>query len=52
MILARLTPGYRGLEIQSFDCPNCSHQLTIEVTEADPLKTANGWLSSELRPPE
>jgi transposase-like protein len=52
MMLARLTPGHAGFEIQSFECPKCNHQLTVEVGEVDPLKSADGWLNSELRPPE
>jgi len=51
MMLARLTPGRAGFGLQSFDCPKCNHELTIEVPEPDPLEAAKGWLSSELRPP-
>jgi hypothetical protein len=48
MMLARLTPGRSGFELQYFDCPKCDHELTIEVPEVDPLKKAEGWLSGEL----
>jgi transposase-like protein len=50
MMQARLTPGRSGFELQTFDCPTCNHVMTVEA--ADPLKAAEGWLSSELRPPE
>jgi hypothetical protein len=49
MALTRRTPGRDGFELRSFYCPKCEHVMTIEV--ADPIKTAQGWLSSELRPP-
>jgi hypothetical protein len=51
-MLARISPGREGFELQSFDCPKCNHELTIEAAEVDPLRAAKGWLSSELRPPE
>jgi transposase-like protein len=47
MMLARLTPGHAGFEIQSFECPKCNHQLTVEVGEVDPLKSADGWLNAK-----
>ena len=48
MMLARLTPGRDGFELQCFDCPKCNHELTVEIAELDPLKKAEGWLSGEL----
>jgi transposase-like protein len=50
MMLARLMPGREGFELQSFDCPKCNHELTIEA--ADPLRAAQGSLCGELHPPE
>ena len=50
MMLARSTRGRAGFELQSFDCPKCEHVITVEVE--DPMKAADGWLSSELRPPK
>ena len=51
MRLARITPGVPGFEVRSFECPHCEHAL-IQRVEADPIESAIGWLSSELRPPK
>jgi len=48
MMLARLTSSRDGFELQYFDCPNCHHELTMEVAAPDPLKAAEGWLDGEL----
>jgi transposase-like protein len=48
MMLARIAPGRTGFELQSFDCPKCSHELTTEVPEQDPLDKLKGWLFGEL----
>jgi hypothetical protein len=37
---------------ERFECPLCNHELTLEVPGQDPLRAAEGWLASELRPPE
>ena len=52
MMLARIMPIRIGVELQTFECPKCDHELTAEVPEEDPMKKAAGWLSSELWPPE
>jgi hypothetical protein len=52
MMLARLSPGREGFELQSFDGPKCNHELALEVAEGDPLTTAEGWLSSGPRAPD
>jgi hypothetical protein len=48
MMVARITPGQTGFELQSFDCPKCNHELTTEVPEQDPLDKLKGWLFGEL----
>jgi transposase-like protein len=48
MMVARITPGRTGFELQSFDCPKCNHELTTEVPEEDPLEKLKGWLFGEL----
>jgi ribosomal protein L37AE/L43A len=50
MSLARITPGVPGFEIRSFECPHCEHAIVKRVA-ADPLLSATGWLSGELKPP-
>jgi len=51
MRLARITPGVPGFEVRSFECPHCEHAL-IQRVGADPIESAKGWLSSELKPPK
>jgi hypothetical protein len=52
MMLARIRPSGGGIELRSFECPNCKAELTLEEPGQDSLKAAEGWLTSELRPPE
>jgi hypothetical protein len=53
MMLARITPGRSGFDIQTFECPVCDlvHQLVVQLT--DPMKSLEiaRWLRSELRAP-
>jgi hypothetical protein len=51
MRLASITPGVPGFEIRSFECPHCEHTIVQRVA-ADPLLSAKGWLSDELKPPK
>ena len=51
MMLTRIMPVRTGVELQTFECPKCVHELTAEVPDEDPLRKAAGWLSSELWPP-
>jgi hypothetical protein len=51
MRLARITPGVPGFEIRSFECPLCEHAIVQRVA-ADPMVSAKGWLSGELKPPK
>ena len=49
--LARITPGGPGFEIRSFECPHCEHAIVQRVA-ADPMVSAKGWLSGELKAPK
>jgi hypothetical protein len=49
MMLARISLGGEGREARLFECPKCDHIETAIVE--DPLKSAVGWLGSELKPP-
>ena len=49
MMLARISPAGKGREERLFECPECDHAETAIVE--DPLKSALGWLASELKPP-
>jgi ribosomal protein L37AE/L43A len=51
MRLARIAPGVAGFEIRSFECPHCEHDIVQRVA-TDPLVSAEGWLSGELKPPK
>jgi hypothetical protein len=49
MMLARILPAGAGREERLFECAKCDHAETAIVE--DPLKSAVGWLGSELKPP-
>ena len=49
MMLARISPAGAGREERLFECPKCDH-TEMAIVE-DPLKSAVGWLGSELKPP-
>jgi hypothetical protein len=49
MMLARISPAGQGREQRLFECPKCDRAETAIVE--DPLKSAAGWLASELKPP-
>jgi hypothetical protein len=51
MALARIPPGERGFEEQTFECATCERTEKVSVA-VDPMKSdAVGWLAGELRPP-
>jgi RNase P subunit RPR2 len=49
MMLARISLAGQGREERLFECPKCDH--TERAIAEDPLKSAVGWLGSELKPP-
>ena len=49
MMLARISLAGQGREARLFECPKCDHTETAIME--DPLKSAVGWLGSELKPP-
>jgi hypothetical protein len=52
-MLARITPGAFGFEIQTFECLACDHVHQRVVALADPMKASetSGWFRGELRAP-
>ena len=50
-MLTLISPDGAGFEARSFECPKCEH-VVIERVATDPLETAKGPLSSELKRPE
>jgi hypothetical protein len=50
MMLARIAPDEADFEVRSFECPKCDHVYNERVP-TDPMLSAKGWLSSELKPP-
>jgi|tagenome__1003787_1003787.scaffolds.fasta_scaffold20830297_2 hypothetical protein len=50
MMLARISPDGEGYELRQFECAKCDH-IEVERVATDPIPTATGWLSGELRPP-
>jgi len=51
MMLARISPDGEGYELRQFECPKCNH-IVVERVATDPIATAGGLLSGELRPPQ
>jgi hypothetical protein len=53
-VLARVTPGPIGFDIQTFECLACNqvHQIVADLL-TDPMKsvTAHTWLRGQLRAP-
>src|SRR4051794_9111341 len=43
-MLARIAPDGEGYELRTFECPKCN-QIVLERVAADPIATANGWVS-------
>ena len=53
MMLARISPDGPQYEYWQYECPRCDRVRTEQrPVPMDPMKTANGWLSGELRPPK
>ena len=53
MMLARISSDGPQYETWHYECPKCERVQTEQrSTPVDPMKTAEGWLSGELRPPK
>jgi len=53
MMLARISSDGPQYETWHYECPKCERVQTEQrPTPIDPMKTANGWLFGELRPPK
>lgn len=52
-MLARITPGSSGFDIETFECLACRHVHQRVVALGDPMKSRAiaGWLRGELQPP-
>lgn len=50
MKLAGVTTKPR-FELQAYGCPRCGFSTT-RTEPLDPMQTVEGWLKSELRPPQ
>jgi hypothetical protein len=53
-VLARITPGSFGFDIETFECPACDHVHQHMVELVDPMKSKEiaRWLrGSELQAP-
>jgi len=52
-MLAHVSPGPSGFDIQTFECLACDHVHQRVVALADPMKSREtaGWLQGELQAP-
>jgi hypothetical protein len=53
-VLARVTPGPIGFDIQTFQCPACNHvHQSVAELLGDPMKSVrtNTWLRGQLQAP-
>jgi hypothetical protein len=50
MLLSKLEAGPSGFDRRTFECQKCGRVETAVVSR-DPMKSALGWLASELKPP-
>ncbi|MGO8910981.1 MAG: response regulator [Bradyrhizobium sp.] len=50
MLLSKLESGPSGFDRHTFECQKCGRVETAVVSR-DPMKFAQGWLASELKPP-
>jgi hypothetical protein len=50
MLLSKLETGLSGFDRRTFVCQKCGRVETAVVLR-DPMKSARGWLASELKPP-
>lgn len=53
MLLVRISPGPRGFDDYTFDCPKCQRVHTL-LRSNDPIKRddVNNWLGGGLKPPD
>jgi hypothetical protein len=50
MLLSKLETGLSGFDRRTFECQKCG-RVEMAVVSRDPMKSARGWLASELKPP-
>jgi hypothetical protein len=51
MMLAIINRGPARYDIRTFDCPKCTHTITVPVAH-DPMKSDKaGWIKGELKAP-
>jgi len=53
MMLASIMPAHAGVDLQTFECAICHHELKTLVAYQDPMKSRGlgRWLQGDLHPP-
>ena len=54
MMLASIVPTRAGLDLHTFECAICNHELKTLVAYEDPMKSRGlgRWLQGDLHPPK
>ena len=53
MMLASIEPARAGIDLLTFECAICNHELKTLVAHEDPMKSRGlgRWLQGDLHPP-
>jgi transposase-like protein len=49
--MTRSSPGPKGHVVRAFQCPTCAFVHT-DAVPSDPMKAADNWVNSSLKPPD
>ena len=54
MMLASIVPTRAGVDLHTFECAICNHELQTLVAYEDPMKSRGlgRWLQGDLHPPK
>jgi hypothetical protein len=54
MMLASIEPARAGVDLHTFECAICNHELKALVAYEDPMKSRGlgRWLQGDLHPPK
>ena len=54
MMLASIEPARAGVDLLTFECAICNHELKTLVAHEDPMKSKGlgRWLQGDLHPPK
>ena len=54
MRLASIVPAHAGVDLHTFECAICHHELKTIVAYQDPMKSRGlgRWLQGDLHPPK